>query len=174
MKQKMQSIVWLVICCHAGLVFGKNEKKEIKNSKNIVDSCWNHAAEKYGIDPLLLVAIAAKESGMNVRAVSPPNHNLTYDIGLMQINSSWLPALAEIGVLEEDLFDSCVNVQVGAWVLSESVKVFGNNWRAVGAYNAGTSRSKKAESIRMRYATDVHNRYLELQRLYQGRPSEAS
>lgn len=59
----------------------------------------------------------------------------------MQINSSWLPTLAKYGITEEKLYsDACLNLNVGAWILSGTIRSFGFNWRGLGAYNAHSDR----------------------------------
>jgi soluble lytic murein transglycosylase-like protein len=112
---------------------------------------WESVAAKYGLNPYLLHAIAKQESGLNPQVISKPNSNRSVDIGLMQINSSWIPTLSKrFGIQREDLFRSCVNLDVGAWVLYENFKTHGNSWRAIGAYNA------KTDWKRLNY---VHNVY---------------
>ncbi len=66
--------------------------------------CLQDAAQVFGHETDLLHAIALVESGGNCSAVSKPNRNGSYDIGCMQINSSWLPTLhARFGITERDL-----------------------------------------------------------------------
>jgi soluble lytic murein transglycosylase-like protein len=113
-------------------------------------ACWEEAGRKYGINPWLLVAIARTESGLNPRAVNRGNGNGSYDVGLMQINSAWLPTLRNYGIDEERLFEPCTNITVGAWILAQNMRRLGATWEAVGAYNAA-SRDK-----RVRYAASVY------------------
>ncbi|GAB2923960.1 hypothetical protein GCM10027093_74220 [Paraburkholderia jirisanensis] len=94
--------------------------------------------------------IAQVESGMQADRVNT-NSNGTTDIGLMQINSSWLPVLAREGISEQSLFDPCTNAYVGAWILSENIRQFGPNWNAVGAYNAASPDK------RLSYARKVYD-----------------
>ena len=103
-------------------------------------ACWEQAAQRYGVAAELLYAIARVESNLNPRAVNRSHVARTgsYDIGLMQINSSHLPRLARHGIAEAHLFDPCTNIQVGA-------------------YNAACSQLKGAECVeaRSRYAWQV-------------------
>ncbi|RMD70265.1 MAG: lytic transglycosylase, partial [Gammaproteobacteria bacterium] len=68
------------------------------------------------------------------------------DIGIMQINTRWLPVLKAHGIGREDLFDACLNIFVGAWVLAGNIERFGPTWEAVGAYNAA-SRNKRRRYV---------------------------
>jgi soluble lytic murein transglycosylase-like protein len=113
------------------------------------EACWEQAAHRYGVNTYLLYAIAKTESNLNPKAINR-NANGSYDIGLMQINSSWLPTLRRYGVSEKDLYEPCINIQVGAWVLANNMQRMGNSWNAVGAYNA------KSQKLREKYALKVY------------------
>lgn len=122
--------------------------------------CYEEAGQKYGINPLLLEAIAMQESGGKPGAVSPRNKDGTRDYSLMQINSWWLDKLAAYGVSKDDLFNPCQSVHAGAWVLAQAIQLMGNNWEAVGAYNAGPAKDRGA--ARKAYATKVWKQYMKL------------
>ncbi|KWK69608.1 lytic transglycosylase [Burkholderia ubonensis] len=122
--------------------------------------CFTKAGERHGIDPLLLAAIAKVESAMNPRAMNH-NRNGTYDIGLMQINSSHLPRLIKVGVTHKRLIDEpCTSIDTGASILAGFIERHGYTWNAVGAYNAGSS--PKREPARKAYATKVWREYRQL------------
>jgi soluble lytic murein transglycosylase-like protein len=99
-------------------------------------ACWHEIGDKYGINPYLLYAIAKTESGLNPKAINRSNKNGSYDVGLMQINSSWFPKLRQYGISEQHLYQPCVSIEVGAWILAQNISRMGNSWEAVGAYNA--------------------------------------
>ena len=122
-----------------------------------LDDCFAEASERYGVSVPLLKAVAEVESGFRPEAVNRANGNGTYDVGVMQINSSWFPTLeAEYGITEDDLMDACTNIQVGAWVLANNFVTFGWSWEAIGAYNAGTGTSEARHNLRRAYAERVY------------------
>lgn len=113
-------------------------------------ACFDEAAKRYKVPVSLLKAISTVESGGRVDARNT-NKNGSYDIGHMQINSSWLPTLAKFNIDEKTLWDPCINTNIGAWVLAHNIARYGLSWEAVGAYNA-VSKDK-----RLVYARKVAN-----------------
>ena len=122
-------------------------------------TCWDEAGRGYGIDPLLLKAIAWKESRGWTGAVGPKLRDGNRALGLMQINTIHLPSLGRFGIRREHLFDACTSQKVGAWVLADCIQRFGQTWKAVGCYYAGPA--SKNVSAQVEYVRDV-------QRFYQG------
>jgi len=111
-------------------------------------ACWEQASSRYGVNAELLYAMARTESGLDPRAVGH-NRNGSRDIGLMQINSAWLPQLSKHGIAERDLFDPCTSIHVGAWILAGNVQRLGYTWEAVGAYNAASPALRRAYAERV-------------------------
>jgi soluble lytic murein transglycosylase-like protein len=103
--------------------------------------CFEEAATQYGLSPRLLRSIATVESSCRPSAVHV-NTNGSTDLGMMQVNSSWITKLGlDRGKL---LQDPCYNVMTGARILRQCVDRFGYTWEAVGCYNA-LSRDKRVD-----------------------------
>lgn len=121
--------------------------------------CFVLAGRDYNIDPDLLRAIAWKESRLNAEAIG---HNPTkgFGSGLMQIDSQHFDELNSYGIAPEALITNpCLNIYTGAYYLALAFKKFGITWEAVGAYNAGFSRSSIQAERRQSYAKDVRRIY---------------
>jgi hypothetical protein len=58
--------------------------------------CINEAAIEYHVPAKLIISLLNVERGKNGKVEK--NKNGTYDIGPMQINSSWLPDLEKHGI----------------------------------------------------------------------------
>lgn len=123
-------------------------------------ACWKDAELRYGVPASLLYAIARVESSLNPLALNKSHVKRThsYGIGLMQIESSHLPKLARLGIQETDLYNPCISIQVGAWLLADAFARYGANWNAVGAYNASCNQLKGDRCARARanYAWKVY------------------
>jgi soluble lytic murein transglycosylase-like protein len=124
--------------------------------------CLKDSSQKININPVILYLIIKKESNFNPRAINF-NRNGSRDIGLMQINSIWLPQLREFSITENNLYHPCTNISVGSWILAQAMLEFGSNWKAVGAYHAGSSVKNKTEVRRRQYAQDIFRHYTSLQ-----------
>lgn len=111
-------------------------------------TCFDLAAQRYRVPVTLLKAIALQESGGRANAMNR-NPNGTYDIGMMQINSTWLPTLARHGIAAQHLLDPCVSTLVGAWILSNNFARLGYTTQGLGAYNAASPDKRE------RYARQV-------------------
>lgn len=141
-------------------------------------NCWSAAAVRYDLPVDLLFAIGQVESNHKAHAIAV-NTNGSADLGIMQINSSWLPELEPYGIDRRVLLEQpCTNIQVGAWILAQEVARFGYSWQAIGAYNAGPITSKMSQARRDRklaqyqvYGEKVLARWQALRALRQQRPA---
>ena len=101
---------------------------------NAEEYCFKAASIRYQVSEELLRAIALVESSGNPSAIN--KNKASEDIGLMQINSWWLPKLKQYKINRDLLFRPCTSIMVGAWILSGNIKRLGYNWQAVGEYNS--------------------------------------
>ena len=92
----------LLVIALASLGFSSFSSAQVRASLPY-EACFNSAANQFKVDKRLLVAIAKTESSLDPTSISPKNTNGSYDMGLMQINSSWLPTLSKLGINEQTL-----------------------------------------------------------------------
>jgi len=101
------------------------------------DSYVREAAEKYNVDPDLIFAMMAQESGGVPGAVSTAGA-----MGLMQL----MPGTAkDLGV--NDPFDPKQNIDAGVRYFKQMYDQFGTLDKALAAYNAGPGRVQKHDGI---------------------------
>ncbi len=109
----------------------------------ILAACLMLAAQTYSVPPAVLVGIHQVEGGTVGRAVGP-NVNGSYDLGPMQINTLWVPLLAEKwGVSESTAYrwvkdDPCTNMGVSAWILRTHMNETGSLAKAIAHYHSRT------------------------------------
>ncbi|SAK71287.1 lytic transglycosylase, catalytic [Caballeronia pedi] len=112
-------------------------------SPAFADDCFEQAAAYQGVNPLVLRAVAWRESKGDAAAINR-NLNGSMDVGQLQINSIHFPDLARHGIPHRALTDPCVNVFVAAWLLKQKMVKYGNTWRAVGAYHSESPKYRDA------------------------------
>lgn len=117
--------------------------------------CLDMAAQHYDIRKEILSAVLVVEGGRV--GMKSRNSNGSYDMGPMQINSSWLPELRRRGISEYEVtHDYCTNVLVGAWILARELQSAGTPrintaeyWQAVGRYNSRTPYFNSRYAVRV-------------------------
>jgi soluble lytic murein transglycosylase-like protein len=124
--------------------------------------CFDRAGEMFNVNPDLLKAIAYTESRINQNAINYNRNKageiVSADYGVMQVNSTWFPVLEKYGITSEMVInDMCINIEAGTWILASNLAHSGDNWLAVGAYNAGYKKTKAKERIRQEYITLVQS-----------------
>lgn len=120
--------------------------------------CWEAAAARHHVDPWLLYATAYVESRYSPGAISR-NTNGTTDIGLMQVNSTWLPTLHEYGITRDTLLNACASTYIGAWIMAQNFRRYGYSWKAIAAYNVGSLDTARRARIGYEYARKVYAAY---------------
>ena len=115
--------------------------------------CINHAAIEFNVPAKLIISVLEIERGKVGQVVQ--NNNKTYDIGPMQINSSWLPTLARYGITQRDLqYDACKNVEVGTWILSKMIAHGKDLLTGIGDYHSHTTHLNQhyGSMVKINYA----------------------
>jgi hypothetical protein len=116
-------------------------------SVTMVADCINAAAAAHLLPPSVLVILLNVENGRLGRVSQ--NTNDTVDIGPMQINQIWIPAVArhwrasQSATREALLHSFCANVEAGAWILRMGIdEARGDFWEGVGYYHSHSPEHK--------------------------------
>ena len=113
--------------------------------------CINHSATTFQVPAALIVSVIKTEGGWNGAAIK--NKNGTYDLGVMQVNSSWISTLKKYGITQESLqFNPCTNVHAATWILAKAMSTK-EGWQGVGNYHSRTPSHNKRyrEKVRSIY-----------------------
>jgi hypothetical protein len=142
-------LIGLVACCAPA-----RAEDEIDRAGKRVQDCVTAAAAAHRLPPTVLVILLRVEGGALGRVSR--NRNGSADIGPMQVNDRWLPALARhwhapasaaYGSLRDDF---CANVEGGAWILRQAVdEAHGDFWEGVARYHSHDPAAKSAYLRRM-------------------------
>lgn len=131
----------------------------------VLGFCFDDAAKKYNINPLLLKAIADVESnnhpyainvnknGSSVKAVFTSSKKTAidyirhfertgynYDVGLGQIN---IRNIKRYGMDSKELLNPCKNLHASAMLLKGLIERYGYTWEAVWRYNGSKDYAVK-------------------------------
>lgn len=110
---------------------------------NVLAACFLIAAQTYSIPPAVLLGVYQVEGGRIGQEVGP-NKNGTYDLGPMQINTTWIPELADewnVGRNTAKTWirdDPCTNVGVAAWILRRNLNETGDLAKSIAHYHSRT------------------------------------
>lgn len=117
-------------------------------------ACMTLVASIYGLPPRVLPSIQAVEGGRP--GTVSTNRNGTEDLGVMQVNTLWLPALArytglvESRVRERLIHDACFNIAAAGAILRGQLDAAdGDLMRAVGNYHSRTPVRHEAYRARV-------------------------
>jgi hypothetical protein len=120
--------------------------------------CINQAAILYKVPvPVaVILSVMKKENGRNGQAVKNKK-NGTYDYGVFQINSIWLPKIAAYGYTREDIqYNACKNTQVAVWIIGKNMAEGRAVWSSIANYHSHTPTYNK------RYRESIYANYQHL------------
>lgn len=140
-----------------GIVSANTSSTQIKP---LTTQCLMTVSNRYEIHPDVLLALLMVEGG-TVGRNSRANQNGSYDIGLFQLNTIHLPALAALGISEDELRnDGCLNAAVAGWhlrrILTPSVMASITDdesyLRAIARYHSATPKFNEIYANKLRGA----------------------
>jgi hypothetical protein len=101
-------------------------------------ACALTASARFGVPANIILAVAEQESGRPGIAVR--NHNGSFDIGTMQLNTAFLRTLAGYGITPADAAQpGCYPYELATWLLRKHLlTASGDLWTRVAAYNSRT------------------------------------
>jgi hypothetical protein len=109
----------------------------------VLAACLLTAAHTYQVPPAVMIGIMQVEGG-HVGQAAGPNFNGTYDLGPMQVNTMWVPRLANLWHISGPAAhasvrdDGCVNVYVAAWILKQKIAETGSLYGGIAHYHSAT------------------------------------
>ena len=112
------------------------------SASKILAACLMLASQTYTVPPAVLIGIYKAEGGKIGQEVR--NKNGSYDLGPMQINTVWMPELADKWGVEEETArrwvrdDACTNVGVAAWILKGHLDETKSLSKAIAHYHSRT------------------------------------
>ncbi|MDY0029832.1 MAG: lytic transglycosylase domain-containing protein [Pseudobdellovibrionaceae bacterium] len=124
----------------------------------VLAACLMLAAQTYSVPPAVMVGILQVEGGNIGQQVR--NTNGSYDLGPMQINTVWVPQLADYWGVDQITAarwvrdDACTNMGVAAWILRSHLDETGSLSQAIAHYHSRTPskgyayRAKVIEAMR--------------------------
>lgn|SRR5690606_33678921 len=108
----------------------------------VLAACLMLAAQTYEVPPAVMLGILQVEGGRI--GLESRNTNGTADLGPMQINTIWVPELAQKWGVSEDTArrwvrdDPCTNMGVSAWILRNHMNETGSLAKAIAHYHSRT------------------------------------
>jgi len=133
-----------------GYVMQYNGNYSVSEAQKLI-FLFKEEAAIYKMDPLLIMAVAHKESTFTASCISSSGA-----LGMMQVMPS---TGARYGLKPSDLLDAHKNVEFGTLYLKERIAAYGGDWiKALSAYNQGSVRVNRG-SFSTRYANQVVLKY---------------
>lgn len=103
-------------------------------------ACIRQAAQGKKWLEMTLWGLRDQEAGWIGAEVA--NTNGTHDLGILQVNSGWVPHLAALLDQRPDAVrawlrdDPCFNAQAGRWIFLSGLRQAGDYWKAIGLYHS--------------------------------------
>lgn len=153
MRRQGCAVIFLLL---AGLLFQPSvSSADIGSRERLYHRYFDYPCHKFGIPKVVAMAIARQESDGNPlviniqgKDVCPTSldeaigiaeaceaRGLSYDVGLMQINSYWI---RKYHIPLPMLFSLKNNIYMGCFILAGNIRRLGFNWKGIAAYHSMT------------------------------------
>lgn len=134
----------LLLACAAAAAWvssAPGRAAEAEDGVATVRRCILAASEAHRVPAMVLVILLRVEGGSVGRA--SPNNNGTSDLGVMQVNTIWVPRMAArwrasateaYNALRDNI---CANIEASAWILKQGMDESRDDfWTGVGYYHS--------------------------------------
>lgn len=126
----------------------------------LLAACIIISAQTYDVPPGVLLGIMQVEGGR--AGLESRNTNGSSDLGIMQINTIWLPELSRRWGVSQSTArkwirdDGCANIAVASWILRQRIDTAGSLWGGIAGYHSftpalGSRYANKVASAMRRY-----------------------
>ncbi len=125
----------------------------------VLTRCIFMASNTYQVPTEVVIGIMYVEGG-HVGQEAGPNLNGTYDLGPMQVNSLWVPKLAQLWHVDNRTAhnwlrdNGCENIYVGAWILKQKIAEAGTLYNGIAYYHSAARRPGKNYANKVLTAMD--------------------
>jgi soluble lytic murein transglycosylase-like protein len=165
--------IFLVLLLLANVCPAYAADKHLLARERMLEKYFDYPCRKFGIPKPLAMAIARQESDMHPwilnlagKDVYPRTEEaslkiadrarragITYDVGIMQVNSYWIK---KYNIPHRLLLKPASNIYMGCWILAQEIKKHGLTWKAVGRYHSPTNwRARNYTRLIRRHLQDI-------------------
>ncbi|WP_183629272.1 lytic transglycosylase domain-containing protein [Novosphingobium sediminicola] len=144
-------MTWIAVCLSAASISGQATAAPLIREEPEIARCIRQAAQGSAWLEKTLWGLRDQEAGGGGAEVA--NTNGTHDLGVMQVNSSWVPRLARIMRRPETrvrswlIYDPCFNTEVARWIFLSALSQTRDYWKAVGTYHSPTARRQQRYTV---------------------------
>jgi len=127
---------------------GNEAPKSGLSAQQYLVSCLIRAANEYNVPAAVLIGMMHIEGGKS--GEEQKQKNGASKLGLYMISSSYIPQLGELWDVRNEKAlasvrdNSCVNVNVAAWILSQKIEETGSLYNGIQKFHSNSSQEGKA------------------------------
>lgn len=133
-------LTWIGVSLSAASISCQATAAPLIREESEIASCIKQAAQGRAWLEKTLWGLRDQEAGWIGAEVA--NTNGTFDLGVLQVNSSWVPRLTRMVGRSETkvrgwlIYDPCFNAKVARWIFLSALYQTSDYWQAVGLYHS--------------------------------------